>query len=205
LVLDVDAVRERKPTAHVGNPLVWSGPPSFAFDPSDIVVAANGDPNWLMETLLRGAPGFLAVDLHVAWMRSRRSSLRYCVEAAHLVSGTVEEFNALAESNVRTRSECVRLVKRGPRGVVVTDKCTARSLPAPDLASPMKSDVGAGDFLLGLLVGSAARSGLIDRSSADHFAAAYQACRGHLSLLLDSADPAEFYQAVARSRRQAVH
>lgn len=201
LILDIAAMRERKATFHIGNPLSWAGPDSVVFDPADIAVAANGDPHWLMTTLRRQRPGFLALDLHVAWMRSRQTALRYCIEAADLVSGTGEEFQALAKSGIQLPAGCVQLIKHGPRGVVLTDSVSSRVLPPPVLDSPFESDVGAGDFLLGLLVGTALRSGLVQRAGIDGLAAAYSACVAHLRLLLGSQDPAAFYRALATAAR----
>jgi len=200
LVLDVDALNEGKKTAHLGNPLSWGGPSYANFEPLDVVIAANGDPYWLMTTLSKGAPKFLAIDLHIAWIRSRRTSLQYCIEAADFVSGTIEEFGVLEEVNIRPRPNCVKVIKNGNRGVTVADEVAMIRLPPPKLQAPLKCDIGAGDFILGLLVGTVVRRGLVDTPSAGSFATAYEQCVDHLLMLLNTGGPAEFYRAILEKK-----
>ncbi len=201
LLLDVVALRRGASSVLSANPIHWTPRPMTTLESSDALLAANGDPHWLMKTIEASTPYFVAMDLHATWMRARRTSLEYCINRADFITGTEAEFAYWAgvAPNHVTRRSSVRLVKRGPNGVLLSSGGLTTELSAPTSSQSQPNDVGAGDLLLGLVGGGAIKRAKGMPPLLSHYVEAYEEARAFLSILLASGGADDFLTAIEAS------
>jgi hypothetical protein len=196
LVLISDRILgENNSSRIVGDPAVWRAP----FSPDElngqILVLANADPCWYEQILTSCNPRLVAMDVHGEWVTWRASSLNTCLRRANIITITEQDLKKLPKSvlsGVRAGHESGRalIIKRGQKGISVFAGGQEVDLPAPKLDSDIQTDVGAGDFLLGALVGCLSRE-TNDLTLRD-FKEAYDICSPLLSALLTSRNSIDF-------------
>jgi len=139
------------------DPCLWRNIPSdFSKINGNVIVLANGDPDWYEKLLSACSPMFIFMDLHMEWFQVRRKSLNTCFKKANVITMTENEYKELPvevksgvifEGNKKTL-----IIKRGIKGVSIITNSEHRDLPSP-MPSLIKTDVGCGDFLIGSLAG----------------------------------------------------
>jgi sugar/nucleoside kinase (ribokinase family) len=177
-----------------GDPRLWRVPdlPPGALD-GCLVVLANADPDWYADVLSAHRPRFVAVDVDGAWTLYRTKSINLCLRRAHLVTISENDLKALPRgvlSGVRAgySAGTALVIKRGAAGVRLVVNGEHRDLPPPVSPSSVRTDIGAGDVLLG---GLATSLGFDDDMSMDRVEDAYQRCVPIIThLLLSDSFPA---------------
>lgn len=174
LVLDVDALRTGRRDVLCGNALLFTPTARPEFDKNDVLIAANGDPKWLADTLRRSKLHFVAMDLHESWIRSRRRDLLECLSNVDAVFGTEYELDLLEQTAAVSLSSLARVIvkKRGRHGIEIRMGQRSLLLPAPHCGAVV-DDTGAGDLLIGCMVSvlTSKGGGKYDLSN---FASAYE-------------------------------
>jgi hypothetical protein len=180
------------------DPSLWRAmPPDGHSMDGCALILANGDPNWYQALLTTCAPSLIFMDAHMEWLRMREKALNACLQKAHVITITETEYKALplsARSGVSFGGhDKALIIKRGAQGVTIMAEHQRRELPPP-APSVVRTDVGCGDLLMGLLAGhfmaslaAEPRQALIDRLSR-----AYMDSLAELAELIESDSPQTF-------------
>lgn len=180
-----------------GDPRGWSAEAPAAALTGRVLALANGPPAAYAAMLLSASPHFTAVDLDARWAPSQPAALATCVRQADLLTLTRTDYHSLppsmfAGSSAGQPGGPILVIKDGPRGVDILAHGARLHLPPAPLDGPLRTDVGAGDVLLGAL---AARLGRLPTPpTLDDCATAYLAALPLLSRLLGSASLMAFAQ-----------
>ncbi len=193
--------------------LLWQGP--ILLDQTRVGMAV-GEPTSMSPAQLPGSDGWLtvanldpsailsavglwtgpvAVDCYEPWIRFRPKSSIALASRADVLFLTERELAAFpgnAQRFILEAKDRFVVLKKGSRGVSLYHNGHERQLPAP---TPLviRSDLGAGDLLLGLLSGHlAGASGPNDALTIDNLEEAYFTVRPWLSELLSASHPIEF-------------
>lgn len=139
------------------DPSLWRAMPSNGHSlDGGALVLANGDPDWYQSLLSQHTPALIFMDAHMEWLRMRERALNACLKKADVVTITETEYKALplsAKSGVDWGGhDKALIIKRGAHGVTLLVGRQRRDLPPP---APLmvRTDVGCGDFLIGLMAG----------------------------------------------------
>jgi hypothetical protein len=149
------AIRGATPGTVVGDPRQWRDPVDTSVLDGRRCALATADPRWYAPLLRQSRPALVAIDVCGEWPSFCAPAIRDCVRHAHLVTITAVDYRRLP----RTVLEGVRLghdggpaliVKNGGAGVHIRCRGATIELPAPPVRT-LRTDVGAGDLLLGCL------------------------------------------------------
>src|SRR5262249_33428098 len=96
------------------------------------------------------------MDIDAGWAASQSPALRQCLRRAQLVTVTRRDHERLpadciAGIGLGEPGGPALIIKSGPAGVTVLANGESVALPAPVVQQPIRTDIGAGDLLLGLL------------------------------------------------------
>ncbi len=142
-----------------GNPMLWDVPVAPHRLAGRVCGLANADLRWYARVLRSGPPALVGLDLDAGWFRYRHPDLEECLTQASFATITRADFARLPPAATRLLEAYTVVVKNGPHGVVVMTGDTRDHLPPPvERQSDVRSDVGAGDLLLGCLAGALERN-----------------------------------------------
>ena len=173
------------------NPLLWMPADTVRLEPTDVLFASNGDPEWLRRTIGRCRPRFLGLDLHATWALIRPVAMDACIRSADFVSATEEELSLIpsgALADLRDRNAIV-MCKKGAAGVSICSGREQYALPSPTVSNVV-TDVGAGDLLFGAMAAAAVPCEEAD-SRLSAFCRVYEQAASFVALLLQSNGPSE--------------
>lgn len=179
------------------DPSLWRAMPS---DNDSIngsaLILANGDPAWYQALLATCAPSLIFMDAHMEWLRVREKALNACLQKARVITITETEYKALpiaAKSGVTFgENDKALIIKRGAQGVTILTGHQRRDLPPPAPAV-VRTDVGCGDLLIGLLAGHfIATFSMGSQTLIDRLSQAYLNSLTQLSELIESESPRAF-------------
>jgi hypothetical protein len=179
------------------DPSLWRAMPSVGHNiDGAALILANGDPDWYQALLTTCAPSLIFMDAHKEWLRMREKALNACLQKAHVVTITETEYKALplaAKSGVTFGGDDKALIiKRGAQGVTILAGHQRRDLPPP-APTVIRTDVGCGDLLIGLLAGHFIASFSMEpQTLIDHLSQAYLNSLTQLSELIESHSPRAF-------------
>jgi len=121
-----------------------------------ILVLANGDPVVYSKLLAVVKPTLIFMDVYSEWLKYRSKEVGECLRKADVVTMTEREYSLLpklALSGITFgQDNKILVLKRGAKGVSIVVSGEVHDLP-PASPSFVYSDVGCGDFLLGLIAG----------------------------------------------------
>lgn len=179
------------------DPSLWRAMPSDnrSINGSALILA-NGDPDWYQALLTTCAPSLIFMDAHMEWLRVRERALNACLQKAHVITITEAEYKALplaAKSGVTLGgNDKALIIKRGAQGITILAGHQRRDLPPPEPAV-IRTDVGCGDLLIGLLAGYfIATFPMEPQTLIDHLSQAYLNSLTQLSELIESDSPRAF-------------
>ncbi|MBO9537890.1 hypothetical protein [Herbaspirillum sp.] len=180
------------------NPSLWRAmPPEDYSMAGHTLILANGDPDWYETLLASYTPSLVFMDAHIEWLRMREKSLNVCLQKAHVVTITETEYKALplsAKSGVSFGGhDKVLIIKRGSQGITIMAGNECRELPSPNPIA-IRTDVGCGDLLIGLLAGHflSSSSAELPQMLIDRLTQAYLASLIPLTKLIESDRPITF-------------
>ena len=180
------------------DPSLWRAMPLDAERIAEgALILANGDPDWYQDLLTTCAPSLIFMDAHMEWLRMREKSLNHCLQKAHVITITETEYKALplsAKSGLTFGGHNKALViKRGAQGVTILAGTQRQELPPPS-PSVIRTDVGCGDLLIGLLAGHFIASFAIKspQTLIDQLSQAYLDSLSQLAELIESDSPRIF-------------
>ena len=189
-----------------GDPRGWSAPASAAVLSGRVLALTNGPPAAYAAMLASAIPRFTAFDLDARWAPSQPAALAACVRLADLLTLTRTDYqnlppSVLAGSGAGQPGGSLLIIKDGANGVDLLADGKHLHLPPAAINGPLRTDVGAGDLLLGLL---AARLGRLPAPpTLDDCAVAYLAALPVLAKLLGSASLIAFAHALLALRPEA--
>lgn len=160
------------------------------------LILANGDPAWYQALLTTCTPSLIFMDAHMEWLRVREKALNACMQKAQVITITETEYKALplaSKSGVTFGGDDkVLIIKRGAQGVTILAEHQRRDLPPPS-PTVIRTDVGCGDLLIGLLAGQfIATLPMEPQTLIDHLSKAYLNSLNQLSELIESDNPRAF-------------
>nr|WP_315250263.1 hypothetical protein [uncultured Duganella sp.] len=173
-----------------GDPRGWSAEAPPAALAGRVLALANGPPAAYAAMLASAAPRFTAFDLDARWAPSQPAALAACVRLADLLTLTRTDYQNLppgvfAGSGAGQPGGPLLIIKDGANGAILLADGKRLRLPPAAIGGPLRTDVGAGDLLLGAL---AARLGRLPAPpTPDDCASAYHATLPLLARLLGSA------------------
>lgn len=182
-----------------GDPRGWTAACAPALLRGRALALANGNPGPYAELLKRAEPRFIAIDVNVDWLPAQAPALKYCLQRAQLVTVTREDYlrlpsDLLAGTGLGRRGGPALVVKAGEAGVTVHAEGQSRWLQPPKIDGGARTDVGAGDLLLGILTARlGCKSGPV---SVRDLEAAYAAALTLLARLLESESFTHFAEAL---------
>lgn len=179
------------------DPSLWRAMPSdnHSIDGGALILA-NGDPDWYQALLTMCSPSLIFMDAHMEWLRVREKALNACLQRAHVITITETEYKALppaAKSGVALGgNDKALIIKRGAQGITILAGHQRLDLPPPAPAL-IRTDVGCGDLLIGLLAGHFIASFSMEpQTLIDHLSQAYLNSLPQLSELIESDSPCAF-------------
>jgi hypothetical protein len=121
-----------------------------------VLTLANGSPSAYADLLEKASPRWVAMDIDACWAASQSLALNRCVRRVNLVTITRRDYEelpsqVLAGTKAGQPGGAALIIKAGATGIMVNAQGETRLLPAPAVSGEVKTDVGAGDFLLGIL------------------------------------------------------
>lgn len=180
------------------DPSLWRAMPhdSRSMDGRAFILA-NGDPDWYQALLATCAPSVIFMDAHMEWLRMREKALNACLKAAHVITITETEYRAMplsARSGVTFGgNDRALIIKRGAKGIAIFAGHQCQELPPP-APSVLRTDVGCGDLMIGLLAGHFLASLSTDPTQAliDRLSQSYMNSLPELAELIESDSPRVF-------------
>lgn len=173
-----------------GDPRGWSAEASPAALAGRVLALANGPPAAYAAMLTSATPRFTAFDLDARWAPSQPAALAACVRLADLLTLTRTDYQHLppsvfAGSRAGQPGGPLLIIKDGAHGVDLLADGKRLHLPPAAINGPLRTDVGAGDLLLGALAAQLGR--LPAPPTLDDCATAYHLALPLLARLLGSA------------------
>lgn len=139
------------------DPSLWTTVPEddrLLFDA--VLVLANGDPVAYAKLLETAKPALIVMDVHAEWLAYRSREISECFRRADLATITEHEYHLLPKSALSGikfgHGQKIMVIKRGIKGVSILASGEVYNLPPP-LPRWISTDIGCGDFLLGLIAG----------------------------------------------------
>lgn len=168
------------------------------------LILANGDPEWHQSLLAAARPSLVFMDVHMEWLRFREKALNVCMQQANVITITEAEYKALPvaarSGGIFSGDNKALVIKRGSLGITILANRESRDFPPPTPCR-LGTDVGCGDFLIGLLAGHALSSSepVSALLSVDRLGDAYLASLAALATLIESDSPSAFVQHSIRT------
>jgi hypothetical protein len=138
-----------------GDPRKWVADcdPALLYD--RVVTLANGNPSVYADLLEKASLRWSAIDIDGRWSPSQPAALNRCLRRVNLVTITRRDYeqvhgHVFAGTKIGQSGGAAVVIKAGADGIIVKAEGETRLLPAP-ASEKVTNDVGAGDFLLGLL------------------------------------------------------
>jgi hypothetical protein len=119
------------------------------------LVLSNSSPRACFDLLKYRDHSHASIDIDASWAASQPNEIRKCLDNVDLVTITSADFYRMsavfAGTSVGSTDGAALVMKSGADGVSITVDGRTVSVGSPELKGKLKTDVGAGDVLLGFL------------------------------------------------------